>query len=111
MKEKRSHLYEGMYIINATLSEDAKNKAIERITSGIQERGGEIHKTFDQGTKKLAYEINGTRQGHYFILYFSMPSEATKEIWSDYHLNEDLIRYMTLRAEEVAEKVEFTPAV
>lgn len=106
MKE-RKQLYEGMYILNATLSEDARQKCLDRITSGIAERGGDIHKIHDQGRKKLAYEIRGLREGHYFLLYFTAPSTAFSELWREYHLNEDLLRFLTLRADAVKETIEF----
>lgn len=106
MKE-RTQLYEGMYILNASLSEDARQKCLERITAGITERGGEIHKVHDQGRKKLAYEIRGLREGHYFLLYFTAPSTGLSELWREYHLNEDLLRFLTLKAEEVKENIEF----
>lgn len=106
MKE-RNQLYEGMYILNATLSEDARAKALDRITTGITEQGGEVHKVHDQGRKKLAYEIRGSREGYYFLLYFTVPSTALAELWKEYHLNEDLIRFLTLRAEAVRENLEF----
>jgi small subunit ribosomal protein S6 len=106
MKE-RNQLYEGMYILNATLSEDARTKALDRITSEITSRGGEIHKVHDQGRKKLAYEIRGSREGYYFLLYFSAPSTKLAELWREYHLNEDLLRFLTLRTEEVKETLEF----
>jgi small subunit ribosomal protein S6 len=107
MAKQRKHLYEGMYILSATLSDDARQKALEKITTGITGRGGEIHKVFDQGRKKLAYEINGKREGHYFLLYFSAPTNNLAEIWREYHLNEDLVRFLTLRTEVVPEKIEF----
>ena len=44
MKDAEQHLYEGMYIVSATLSEEARNKALDRIQSGITERGGEMVK-------------------------------------------------------------------
>jgi small subunit ribosomal protein S6 len=106
MKE-RKQLYEGMYILNAALSEDARQKCLERITSGIAERGGEIHKIHDQGRKKLAYEIRGLREGHYFLLYFTAPSTALGELWREYHLNEDLLRFLTLTTDTVRETIEF----
>lgn len=107
MAKQRSHLYEGMYILSATLSDDARQKALDKITSSIEGRGGEIHKTFDQGRKKLAYEINGRREGYYYLLYFSVPTAVMTEMWKEYHLNEDLLRFMTLRTEKVPEKIEF----
>lgn len=106
MKE-RNHLYEGMYILNATLSEDARKKAMERITSGIEDRGGEIHKIHDQGRKKLAYEIRGSREGYYILLYFAAPTSKLAELWREYHLNEDLLRFLTLKTDEVKESIEF----
>ncbi len=106
MKDKKQ-LYEGMYILNPTLSEDARKKALERITSGITGRGGEIRKVHDQGRRKLAYEIRGAREGHYFLVYFAAPTSKLAELWREYHLNEDLLRFMTLKTEEVKETLEF----
>ncbi len=106
MKEK-THLYEGMYILNSTLSEDARAKALERITSEITSRGGEVHKVHEQGRKKLAYEIRGSREGYYYLLFFSAPTSQLAELWKEYHLNEDLLRFMTLNADEVKESLEF----
>lgn len=111
MARPRSHLYEGMYILSATLSDEARQKALDKILSGVQGRGGEIHKTFDQGRKKLAYEIDGRREGYYYLLYFSVPTAAMTDIWREYHLNEDLLRFLTLRVEKVPEKIEFKPLV
>lgn len=107
MTKTRNHLYEGMYIISATLSEDARNKALERIEKGITERGGEIHKVHDWGRRRFAYEMEGHREGYYYIIYFTVSSAAIEELWQEYHLNEDLVRFMTLRTEEVKETIEF----
>lgn len=109
MQKQRKYLYEGMYILSAVLSEDARQKALDKITNGISEKGGEIHKMFDQGRRKMAYDINKRREGHYFILYFTAPSKTIDQLWKEYHLNEDLLRFMTIRAHEVPEKIEFQP--
>ena len=106
-RKLRMHLYEGMFILNANLSDDAVKKALDRITSSLEEKGGEIHKIHDQGRKKLQYPINGHRQGYYFVVYYSAPSTVLAEMNREYHLNEDLLRFMSLRAEEVAEEIKF----
>ena len=108
-KKERRHLYEGMYILSASLSEEARQKALDKITSGVTKRSGEIHKIIDQGRKKLAYEINSRRDGYYVLLYFSVLSNSMTEMWREYHLNEDLIRFITLRVDQVPEKIEFQP--
>ena len=109
MQKQRNYLYEGMYILSAVLSEDARQKALDKITSGITDKGGEIQKMFDQGRRKMAYDINKRREGHYFILYFTAPSKIVDQLWKEYHLNEDLLRFMTIRANEVPEKIEYQP--
>lgn len=111
MKEEKKNLYEGMYIFSATLSEDARNKALERIEQGITGHGGTILKVHPMGRKRMAYEIDGHREGFYFVIYFEVKPSAIAELWHDYHLNEDLIRFLTLRADEVAEKIEFKTLV
>ena len=107
MTKSRKQLYEGMYILSATLSEDARQKAIDKITSGITERGGTIKKMHDWGRRKLAYEINSKKEGYYFILYFDAPALIVNDLWKDYHLNEDLMRFVTLRTDKVMDKIEF----
>ena len=106
-KKNEANLYEGMYILNSTLSDEARNKALERIKSGIMDRGGDIKIVHEQGRKKFAYEINGRREGYYYLIYFDALPSAIADLWHEYHLNEDLIRFITLRAEQVKEKLEY----
>ena len=109
MLKSKQHLYEGMFILNATLSEDARKKALEKIKASIEHHAGEIHKVFEQGRKRLAYDVEGRREGYYYVLYFTINSSSMPELWREYQLNEDLIRFMTLRAEVVPEAIEFKP--
>jgi len=107
MREHQPNLYEGMYVISATLSDDARNKALQKIQAGITQRGGEILKIHDEGRRRLAYQIDGHREGHYYVIYFNLIPSGIAELWQEYHLNEDLVRFITLRTEKVAEKIEF----
>ena len=107
MKETKQNLYEGMYVIKATLSDDARHKALEKIQSGITSHGGEILKIHDQGRRRLAYEIEGHREGYYYLIFFQVKPAAVAELWKEYHLNEDLVRFITLTADKVLDKIEF----
>lgn len=109
MSKSKKYLYEGMYILSATLSDDARKKALEKITGTIQQVTGEVQKIFEQGRRKLAYEINGRREGFYYVIYFNAPTSHMIDLEREYKLNEDLIRFMTMRAETVPEKLEFKP--
>ncbi len=106
MKENKQ-LYEGMYILSSSLSDDARSKALDRIKTGIADTGGQVHKVHDQGRKKMAYEIRGAREGHYYLLFFTAPATALADLWKDYHLNEDLLRFLMLKTDEVKEQIEF----
>jgi small subunit ribosomal protein S6 len=75
----------------------------------ITEKGGTIKKVHDWGRRRFAYPIEGKREGHYYLLYFTCPSLAMKELWREYSLNEDLIRFMTVQTENVMETIEFKP--
>lgn len=107
MKETKTNLYEGMYVLNAQLNDEARTKVFNKIQNGITSRGGEILKIHDQGRKKLAGEINGHRDGYYYLFYFTLKPSEISHLWSEYHLMEEIIRFMTLRAEKVLEKIEF----
>jgi small subunit ribosomal protein S6 len=109
MKKDRKGLYEGMYILSATLSDESRKKAFDKITDGIVQKGGEVHKIHEQGRRKLAYEIDGKREGFYYVLFFTAPTSSILDLWKDYQLHEDLIRYMTMRVENVQETLEFKP--
>lgn len=109
MRKERQALYEGMYILSATLSDDSRKKAFEKIVNGITEKGGNIEKIHEQGRKKLAYEIDSKREGYYYVVYFQAPTSAIGKLWEEYHLHEDLIRFMTLRTEKVLDTLEFKP--
>ena len=109
MKKERKGLYEGMYILSATLSDESRKKAFDKITDGILQKGGEIHKIHEQGRRKLAYEIDGKREGFYYVLFFTTPTSSVIDLWKDYQLHEDLIRFMTMRVENVQETLEFKP--
>ena len=107
MKQQKQQLYEGMYILSAHLSEEARGKALEKIKEQIVSRGGSIAKIHDQGRRRLAYEINRHREGYYYLIYFTLPGESLAELWEEYRRNEDLIRYLTIKAEKVLEEIRF----
>lgn len=107
MSEKKQNLYEGMYVITAAIGDEARRKVLDKIQHGITSRGGEIVKLHDQGRRRLAYEINKHREGYYYLIYFKVKPSAISELWHEYHLNEELVRFITLTTDKVMEKIEF----
>lgn len=108
MKELKQNLYEGMYILRPTLSEDARDKALKKILSFIENLGGTTEKTIEWGRRKMAYEIKGCREGFYYLLYFKLPTSSIDEIIRENHLHEDLLRFMHINVEAVPEGDQIT---
>ena len=108
-EKKRVRLYEGTPIINNSLSEDARQKAIDRVSTTIADLGGEVVKLIDWGKRKLAYPVEDHREGYYYLIYFNLNSTTVKEFWNELQLHEDIIRYMTVVTDKVRENLEFEP--
>lgn len=111
MSEQTNHLYEGMYILSSALSDEARGRAFKKIIDLIEEQGGKVLKIHERGRQRLAYDIRRHREGHYYIVYFEIPTEAIKVMQREYHLMEDLLRFITLRAKEVMEEIKFKSLV
>ncbi len=109
MSRERNGLYEGMYILSATLSEESRKKAFDKIVEGVSRKGGEVHKIFELGRRRLAYEIDGKREGFYYVLFFTTKTASIVDLWKEYQLHEDLIRFMTTRTEIVPDNLDFKP--
>lgn len=107
MKQENEQLYEGMFILSAHLSDDARNKVFDRLKEQIVSRGGSIVKIHDQGRRRLAYDINRHREGYYYLVYFNLLPKYIKELWEEYQRNEDLLRYLTIKADKVLEVLKF----
>jgi small subunit ribosomal protein S6 len=89
------------------LSDEARQKAFEKILALVTAEDGEVHKIHEWGRRRLAYEVSGRREGFYYVVYFEVKPAAIAELWREFHLNEDLLRFTTLRAEKVLEEIKF----
>ncbi|MBW6516574.1 MAG: 30S ribosomal protein S6 [Candidatus Cloacimonetes bacterium] len=92
--------YESMIVFNPDLSEEDVKSENEKILSMIQSFNGEILKTDDWGKRTLTYEIMKKKEGYYLINYFKMEAKNLAELENQYKLNESILRYNLLRANE-----------
>ncbi len=111
MTQSNEQIYEGMYVIAANLSDEMRKKAQEKIRMGIEHAGGVIKKEHDLGKKKLAYPINRHKEGYYILLYFTLPAKEMGMLWKEWRLMEDVLRFVTLKVDQVMEKIEFKTLV
>lgn len=93
-------LYEHVFIARQDLSQSQVDALAETVTNIVTEFKGEVHKTETWGLKQLAYKIQKNRKGHYVMLSAEAPGEAVAEIERQAAINEDIIRWLTIRVDE-----------
>ena len=101
--------YELVYIIDATIEEEARKGLIERFGELITSNGGEITKVEEWGKRRLAYPINYKNEGYYVLVNFSAESELPREIERNLQINESVIRYQIIHVLEKRSSVKPRP--
>lgn len=93
--------YEIMYIIRPNIDEEAKTALIERFDAILKDNGAEVIESKDWEKRRLAYEMNGYREGIYHIVKVSSLSSATavNEFDRLAKINDDIIRHMIVKEE------------
>lgn len=96
-------LYEHVFIARQDISSTQVEGLVETFSGLIQKDGGKIVDTEYWGLKNLAYRIKKNRKGHYVMLNIDCPTTAINELERNERLNEDVLRYLTLRVDELEE--------
>ena len=97
-------LYESVIIGRQDLTPSQFETLIEEFISTIVSLKGVIKKKENWGLRNLAYKINKNRKGHYILLNIDSSSDAIAEYERLMRLNEDIIRFLTIRINSVDEK-------
>ena len=92
--------YESVLIARQDLGAAQVNTLVSDLSEVIKKEGGEVVKIDNWGLKNLAYRIKKNRKGHYVLLNIVTPSSAISEYERLIRLNEDIIRYMTVKVDE-----------
>ncbi len=94
--------YETVFIGRQDLG-DAQVKALtEEITNYITANKGTVNKTESWGLRTLAYRVNKNKKGHYVLIEYSVAPAAIAEMERNLRLNEDVLRFMTVKLEAYA---------
>ena len=94
-------LYEHVFLARQDLAQAQVDALAETATKIIEDNGGKVAKTETWGLRSLAYRIAKNRKAHYVMLDFDAPAPAVAELERQTQINEDVIRYMTVRVEEL----------
>ena len=94
-------LYEHVVIARQDISPQQAEALNEEMKALIEGLGGHIAKIEYWGLGNLTYRIKKNRKGHYSLLAIDAPADAVKEMERQLSINEDVLRYMTIRMEEL----------
>ncbi len=94
-------LYEHVFLARQDVSQQQVEAMTKEFSDVITEGGGKITKTEYWGLKGLAFKIKKSRKAHYSLLNIDAPPAAVTEMERRMGLSTDIIRFMTLRVEEL----------
>ena len=96
--------YEHVFMARQDVSSQQVESLTDQYKAVIEEGGGKIEKVEQWGLKTLAYRIKKNRKAHYTLMNINAPHTAVAEMERQMNLNEDVLRFMTIRMDELEEE-------
>ena len=93
-------LYEHVFLARQDLSQAQVDALAATATEIVETNAGKVTKTETWGLKNLAYKIKRNRKAHFVLLNIDAPTGVIAELERQTRMNEDVIRYMTVRVDE-----------
>ncbi|CAL7961761.1 30S ribosomal protein S6 [Alphaproteobacteria bacterium] len=94
-------LYESVFILKQDVPEQEVRSTIASLLIKLQEKGGTLIKEEYWGLRPLACKIKNNERGHYVVLAIDASHEAVQELETYYKVNEEVIRFLTLKVKEI----------
>ena len=92
-------LYEHVFLARQDLAQAQVDALAQTATDIIEANGGRVVKTETWGLRSIAYRIAKNRKAHYVGIDFEAPGNVVVELERQTQINEDVIRYMTVRVD------------
>ena len=92
-------LYEHVFLARQDLAQAQVDALAETATKIIEDNGGKVVKTETWGLRSLAYRIAKNRKAHYVMLEIDAPGDVVAELERQTQINEDVIRFMTVKVD------------
>ena len=94
-------LYEHVFLARQDLAQAQVDALAEAATKIVTDHQGKVVKTESWGLRSLAYRIAKNRKAHYVMLEIDAPAGVVAELERQTQINEDVIRYMTVKVDEL----------
>jgi small subunit ribosomal protein S6 len=95
--------YETVFIVRQDVSGAQVDALADSFTALVAGQGGEVKKRENWGLRNLAFRIKKNRKGHYMLFNLDAPPAAVTELERNMRINEDVLRYLTVRVEALEE--------
>ncbi|MET4895853.1 30S ribosomal protein S6 [Sphingomonadaceae bacterium jetA1] len=92
-------LYEHVFLARQDLAQAQVDALAEAATKIVEDNQGKVVKTETWGLRSLAYRIAKNRKAHYVMLEIDAPAGVVAELERQTQINEDVIRYMTVKVD------------
>jgi small subunit ribosomal protein S6 len=96
-------LYECVFIARNDVTQQQVDGIADHVASLMEADGGAVKKREYWGLRSLAYRIKKNRKGHYMLLGLEAPPASITEMERQLRLNEDVLRFLTLRVPAIEE--------
>jgi small subunit ribosomal protein S6 len=96
-------LYEHVFLARQDASPQQVEELTAQMTGVVEQHGGKVTKTENWGVRSLTYRMNKNRKAHFVLLNIEAPSAAIAEVERQERISEDVIRYLSVRVEELEE--------
>ncbi len=96
--------YENVFIARQDLAQAQVDAMADQLTETLKGLGGEVKKREYWGLRSLTYRIKKNRKGHYVYLGLECSGSALTEIERQLRLNEDVLRFLSVRVDEAFEE-------
>ena len=94
-------LYEHVFMARQDVTSQQVETMVDQYRGVIEQNGGTVEKTEMWGVKSLAYRIKKNRKAHFTMFNLNAPAPAVAEMERQMRINEDVLRFMTIRVEEL----------
>ena len=101
IKEAAVALYEHVFLARQDLSQAQVDALAATATEIVEANNGKVTKTETWGLKNLAYKIKRNRKAHFVLLNIEAPAGTVAELERQTAINEDVIRWLTVRVDEL----------
>lgn len=96
----KNRKYEAFYIVKPEMSDPDVQKVADRFRQVVESHGGTVEKAGKWDKRKLAYEINGYKEGNYVLMNFESPGDQIAELNRLMRINDDVIRHRIFAVED-----------